>query len=100
MLAPSAMASRDPAPDLLDGVGQGLAALGGRAPRRRRLAHREQPVDGEGLEARGLAVLVHVHELGQVVAVDDRVGQDDLAARRRRGVEQVALGADGGRPAR
>ncbi len=73
-------------------------------PRRRRrwaaglagLAHREQPVDGEGLEARGLAVLVDVHELGQVVAVDDRQGQEDLAARPGPGVEQVALGPDGG----
>ena len=32
-----------------------------------RLAHVEEPVDGEGLEARRLAVLVDVHELGQLV---------------------------------
>ena len=43
----------------------------------------EQPVDGEGLVARGLPVLVDVGQLGQVVVVDDRVGQDDLPARRR-----------------
>ena len=30
----------------------------------------EQPVDGEGLEPRRLAVLVDVEQLGQVVVVD------------------------------
>ena len=72
---------RDPAPHLVDGAAQRLAPrLGGRAGPAG-LADVEQPVDGEGLEARRLAVLVDVHELGQVVAVDHRQRQEDLAAR-------------------
>ena len=63
---------------------EGLAAAGGV----------EQPVDGEGLVAGRLPVLVDVGQLGQVVVVDHRVGQDDLSARRRRGLEQVALGPE------
>ena len=64
---------------------------------RPRLAHLEEPVDGEGLEARRLAVLVDVHQLGQVVAVDHRQRQQDLAARAAARLEQVGLGPDGGR---
>ena len=72
-----------PAPHVVDGPAQRLAA--GRRGRAGRagLAHLEEPVDGEGLEARRLAALVDVHQLGQVVAVDDRQRQQDLAARAR-----------------
>ena len=44
-----------------------------------------------------LAVLVDVHELGQVVAVDHGQRQQDLPARALAGREQVRLGSDGGR---
>ena len=70
------------------------AAVG--APAVARLADLEEPVDGEGLEAGRLPALVDVHELGQVVAVDDRQRQEDLPARTRLGLEQVGLGPDGG----
>ena len=56
--------------------------------------HLEQAVDGEGPEAGRAAVLVDVEQLGQVVVVDDRHGQDDLAARLGGRLEQVALGAE------
>ncbi len=91
---------RHPAPHLVDGAPQRLAPGGRGRARPTRLADVEEPVDGEGLEAGRLAVLVDVHQLGQVVAVDDRQRQDDLAARARRGLEQVGLGADGGRERR
>ena len=76
----------DPATDLLDGVVQGGAPAGGG----------EEPVDGEGVESGGLAVFVDVEQLGQVVVVDHRVGQDDLPARGRRGVEKIASRARAG----
>ena len=59
-----------PLADVLDGGAQGVTASGGV----------EQTVDGEGLVSRGLAVLVDVRQLGELVVVDDRVGQDDLPA--------------------
>ena len=96
-LAPSAMASETRRRTLLDGPAQRLAARRGGRARPPGLAHLEEPVDGEGLEARRLAVLVDVHQLGQVVAVDHRQRQQDLAARAAARLEQVGLGADGGR---
>ena len=45
-------------------------------------------------------MLVDVHQLGQVVTVDHRERQDDLAARAIARVEQVGLGPDGGRERR
>ena len=69
-----------------------MAAAQGFSP----AGHLEQPVDGEGAEAGRAAVLVDVEQLGQVVVVDDRHGQDDLAARVGGGLEQVGLGAEGG----
>ena len=81
----------------IDGTRQGLAPRRRRRARVPRLAHLEEPVDGERLEARRLAVLVDVHQLGQVVAVDHGQGQQDLAARALAGLEQVGLGPDGGR---
>ena len=61
MLAPSAMASDTRRRTSVDGPGQRLAAgRGGRAGLPG-LAHLEQAVDGEGLEAGRLAVLVDVH---------------------------------------
>ncbi len=47
-------------------------------------------------EAGQVAVVVNVNDLAQLVAVDDRVGQHDLAARGRAGLEEVALRAGGG----
>ena len=76
----------DPAPHLVDGRSEGLAPTG----------HLEQSVDGERSVARGAAVLVDVEELGQVVVVDHRHGQDDLAARLGGGLEQIGLGPQGG----
>ena len=46
------------------------------------------------LEAGHVALAVDVADLGQVVVGEDRERQHDLAARRRRRVEQVGLGAD------
>ena len=70
--------------------GAALAALG----------HRVEAVDGEGLEAGEVAVVVDVEELGQLVVREDRRRHDDLPARCRRRVEQVALGAERRRQAR
>ena len=56
----------------------------------------EQAVDGEALKPGGLTVLVDIEQLGEVVVADDRVGQGNLAARCRLGLEQVALRPDGG----
>ncbi len=55
-----------------------------------------EPADRGGLEAGQVAVLVDVDDLGQLVVVDDRERQHELAARRRPRLEQVVLGADGG----
>ena len=91
---------RHPAPHLVDGAPQRLAAGGRGRTRQARLADVEEPVDGERLEAGRLPVLVDVHQLGQVVAIDDRQRQHDLAARALARLEQVGLGADGGRERR
>ena len=53
-------------------------------------------VDHVGGEAGHVAVVVDVHDLGQVGLADHRVGQHDLAAGRGPGVEQVVLGPDRG----
>ena len=84
-LAPSAMAALDLGAHVLERSAQPVAALG----------DAEQAVDGEGLEARHVVVVVDVEELGQLVVGDDRVGEHHLPARRRAGAQQVALGADG-----
>ncbi len=67
-----------PAPHHLDGASQGLAAGGGGRAGFPGLTHLEQAVDGEGRKAGRLSLLVDVEQLGQVVAVDDRLGQQDL----------------------
>ncbi len=59
-------------------------------------ADAEQPADRHRLEARHVAVVVDADDLGEVVVVDDGERQDELAARRRAGIEQVVLGPDGG----
>ena len=63
--------------DPIEGFGEG------RAPS----VDPEQAVDGEGVEARRAAGLVDVEELGQLVVVDHRELERDLAARRRFGRE-------------
>ena len=96
-LAPSAMASetRRRTSSMARRSASPPASVG--SPAAPASAHLEEPVDGEGLEARRLAVLVDVHQLGQVVAVDDGQGQEDLAAGALAGRQQVGLGTDGGR---
>ena len=84
ILAPSAMAAVTLARTSSSARRRPVAALG----------HAVQPVDGEGLEAGHVVVVVDVEELGQLVVGDDRVGQHHLSARRRPGAQQVALGAD------
>ena len=85
MLAPSAIAS-----DTWPQTFSSAASRPGPAP-----GDGEQAVDGEALEARRLAVLVDIDELGEVVVVDDRVRERDLPAGLGLGLEQVALGPDG-----
>ncbi len=85
--APSSMAAPTWARTSSMAAPQGVAAP----------VHREQAVDGEGPEPRRRAVLVDVQELGQVVVVDDRHGEDDLAARVGRRLQQVRLGPEGRR---
>ena len=80
--------------DVVDRRGQRPAALGRRMTGLAGGGDREEAVDDERLEPRRLAELVDVHQLGQVVVVDDRPGQDDLAARPLRRLEQVALRPD------
>ncbi|EWC63630.1 hypothetical protein UO65_1037 [Actinokineospora spheciospongiae] len=67
----------------LDGRGERRAAAGDLV---------ESAEDGAG-EAGQIAVVVDVDELGQLVVVDDRVRELDVAAGRRAGVEQVLLRA-------
>ena len=77
-------------PDTIESAAQALPALG----------HRVQASDHRGahsvLIAVHLVVGVEVDQLGQFVVTQDRVWQQDLVARLRRGMQQVALGADGG----
>ena len=56
--------------------------------------HGVQARDPHAGEARLVAVVVDVQDLGQLVVVDHRERQDDLAAVRRGRLEDVALGAD------
>ena len=66
-------------------------------PRRHRdtaAAYRVEPADPRGLEAGQVAVVVDVQDLGQLVVVDHRERQHDLAARGRRADEQVLLRPD------
>jgi hypothetical protein len=55
-----------------------------------------EPGDAHGLEAGHVAVVVDVEDLGELVVVEDRAAQLDLAARVGAGFEDVALGADRG----
>ena len=75
--------------DDVGAVGDGLAAASA-AHRLERLAqalaalgHRVEAADDDGLEVRRAAVVVDVDELGQLVVVEDRARQVDLAARPR-----------------
>ena len=81
---------RDPGADVVERLADARPALG----------HRVQPVDGEGVEPVGPAVLVDVEDLGQVVVGQDRLGQHDLAAVLRTGLQEVGLRAEGGRHGR
>ena len=76
-------------------VGDRLADLA-RRPRRAPLAApapppatRYRPGDHQRLQTRAVAVVVDVDDLGQLVVVDDRERQDELAAASRARVEQV-----------
>ena len=85
--------------DHLGAVGDGLAHLGAHVLERppqavAALGHAEQAVDGEGLEARHVVVVVDVEELGELVVGDDRVGEHHLPAAGRARAQQVALRAD------
>ena len=73
-------------PDLVDGRPQGRSPAVGL----------EQAIDGEGSEPRGAPVFVDVEQLGQVVVVDDRHGQDDLVTRGRGRLQEIRLGTKGG----
>lgn len=70
--------------DLLDALGEGLAAAGDAV----------EPGEGDGLHAGHVAVGVDVDELGQLVVVDDRERQGDGATGGRGGLQQVALRAE------
>src|SRR5690606_38904902 len=72
--------------DRLDARGERLAAAGDPV----------QPGQGRGLEAGHVAVGVDVDQLGELVVVDDREGQDDAAAGGGGRLQQVALRAEGG----
>ena len=54
----------------------------------------KRPSTAKAREAGRAAVLVDVDQLGQVVVVDDRHGEDDLAARLGGGLEQIRLGPE------
>ena len=56
--------------------------------------HPVQPLDDVRPQAREATVVVGVDDLRQLVVVDDRVRQGELAAALRAGREQVVLGAD------
>ena len=70
--------------DLLDALGEGLAAAGDAV----------EPGEGDGLHAGHVAVGVDVDELGEFVVVDDREGQGDGPAGGRGGLQEVALRAE------
>ena len=59
--------------------------------------HPVQPLDDVRPQARVATVVVGVDDLGQLVVVDDRVRQGELAAALRAGREQVVLRTDGRR---
>ena len=82
-----------------DGLGDVAAhAFDGLGERSPTAGHRVQATDDHGPEV--VDGLVDVHQLRQLVVVEDREGQLDLAARVRAGCEQVVLGADGAAEAR
>ena len=90
MRAPSAIAADDLGTDLVEPrLERGAAALD-----LVQAAHDVRGVAGQ------VAVAVDVDDLGELVVVDHRERQHDLAARRRARLEQVALRADRCRPAR
>jgi hypothetical protein len=75
---------RDLAADAVERVAQRLSPA----------VHRVEAVHRDRREARQVAVLVDVHDLGEVVVVDDRERQHDLPAGRGGRLEQVLLRAD------
>ena len=75
----------------------GAHAVEGLAQRAAAAGDAVQTRHHRGRELGTVAVAVDVDELGQLVVVDDRERQLDLHARLRAGLEQVGLGADGGR---
>ncbi len=59
-------------------------------------SHLVPAVDHMRSEPPHVAVVVDVHDLGEVIIGDHRIGQHDLAARGRAGIEQVMLRASRG----
>ena len=90
MLEPSSMAWLAWLAQLVEGLAQPGAAGG----------HLVEARQDGGAEVLHAVVGVDLGQLGQVVVVDDGPRQVDLATRRGIGGQQVALGADGRRPAR
>ncbi|MGC0381998.1 hypothetical protein RKD33_002215 [Streptomyces sp. SAI-129] len=86
----------EPGAVLDGGVGLGADLLYARGQRVAAAVHPVETGEGRRLEAGHVAVGVDVDELGQLVVVDDREGQQDAAARGGRRVQQVALGAERG----
>ena len=81
---------------LLDRLGRLRAdVVEGRPQPGRAVADPEQAGDHDRPQPGSVAVVVDVDDLRQLVVVDDRERQDQLATTRRAGFEQVRLGADG-----
>jgi hypothetical protein len=70
----------------------GAQLLDGLRQRRPAAVDVEVAGDPDGGVAGQVAVVVDVQDLGQLVVVDDRVGQEQLPAGRRGGLQQVLLG--------